>query len=157
MSDYVVFTDGGCLGNPGVGAWAFVIYENNSLLFENSGSSGLTTNNIMELTAVINALTYIQSGKQNYAEDNIVLFTDSDYVKRGISEWIPSWEKNGWRKSDGKPVKNRELWVKLDSLSESMKISWCHVSAHSGVEGNEKCDAMVKKAMQEHNEPGTLF
>lgn len=141
-----VFTDGGCSGNPGPGGWAYVLIRNGEMLTYASGSSAQTTNNIMELSAVINALE--SSILMEFNEIN--LYTDSQYVKNGITTWIFSWKKNGWKTASKDPVKNRELWEKLDILNGRIKVNWCWVKGHAGIKYNEMCDSLVRKEMQKY-------
>ena len=103
----LIYTDGGCSGNPGPGGWAFVVSENGEIKEYRSGGDKATTNNKMELTAVINALKYAKS----IEERDVTILTDSQYVKNGITQWIISWKKNGWRTSGKAPVKNMEYWM----------------------------------------------
>lgn len=141
-----IFTDGGCSGNPGPGGWAYVLIRNGEMLTYASGSSAQTTNNIMELSAVINALE--SSILMEFNEIN--LYTDSQYVKNGITTWIFSWKKNGWKTASKDPVKNRELWEKLDILNGRIKVNWCWVKGHAGIKYNEMCDSLVRKEMQKY-------
>ena len=141
-----IFTDGGCSGNPGPGGWAYVLIKNGEMLTYASGSSAQTTNNIMELSAVINALE--SSILMEFNEIN--LYTDSQYVKNGITTWIISWKKNGWKTASKDPVKNRELWEKLDILNGRIKVNWCWVKGHAGIKYNEMCDSLVRKEMQKY-------
>ncbi len=141
-----IFTDGGCSGNPGPGGWAYVLIKNGEMLTYASGSSAQTTNNIMELSAVINALE--SSILMEFNEIN--LYTDSQYVKNGITTWIFSWKKNGWKTASKDPVKNRELWEKLDILNGRIKVNWCWVKGHAGIKYNEMCDSLVRKEMQKY-------
>ncbi len=141
-----VFTDGGCSGNPGPGGWAYVVIRNGEMLTYASGSSPQTTNNIMELSAVINALE--SCILMDFDEVNI--YTDSQYVKNGITTWIFSWKKNGWKTASKDPVKNRELWEKLDNLNSRIKVNWCWVKGHAGIKYNEMCDSLVRKEMQKY-------
>jgi ribonuclease HI len=140
METITIYTDGGCSGNPGPGGWAFVMLRDGQ---ETTGSGGEanTTNNRMELEAVISALTL--AGK-TAAGAPIELWTDSQYVKNGITQWIKSWRKNGWRTADKKPVKNRELWEVLDALTTRLSPTFSWVKGHAGHEYNERCDAMVQ-------------
>jgi ribonuclease HI len=140
METITIYTDGGCSGNPGPGGWAFVMLAEGG---ETTGSGGEanTTNNRMELEAVISALTL--AGKSAPGA-TINLWTDSQYVKNGITQWIKSWKKNGWRTADKKPVKNRELWEVLDALTERLSPTFSWVKGHAGQEYNERCDAMVQ-------------
>ncbi len=141
-----IFTDGGCSGNPGPGGWAYVLIRNGEMLTYASGSSAQTTNNIMELSAVINAL----ESAILMEFDNINIYTDSQYVKNGITTWVFSWKKNGWKTSSKDPVKNRELWENLDNLNGRIKVNWCWVKGHAGIKYNEMCDSLVRKEMQKY-------
>ena len=136
-----VFTDGGCSGNPGPGGWAYVVLENGSVVTYSSGGKRNTTNNIMELTAVIEA---IKTCKLMGAE-LISISTDSQYVKNGITQWIFNWKKNGWKTASKDPVKNRDLWEQLDELNLSCKIQWNWVKGHAGIKYNEMCDSLVRQ------------
>ena len=145
MADRIdIFTDGGCSGNPGPGGWAYVILENNRILTCSSGGAEHTTNNIMELSAVINALEACILMQMN----KVFVSTDSQYVKNGITQWINNWKKNGWKTSNKDPVKNRVLWERLDKLDNSVNVTWCWVKGHAGIKYNEMCDSMVRKEMQ---------
>ena len=135
-----IYTDGGCSGNPGPGGWAFVVSENGALSFSSSGGEKETTNNKMELTAVINALKYAKEK----GEKEIIVLTDSQYVKNGITLWIHSWKKNGWRTSSKGVVKNIDYWLELDALNSSLNVNWNWVKGHAGIEGNEECDRLVR-------------
>ena len=135
-----IYTDGGCSGNPGPGGWAFAVSDMGKLVETRSGGDGATTNNKMELTAVINALKYaLEKG-----EKDVTILTDSQYVKNGITQWIFSWKRNGWRTSGKAPVKNVEYWVELDALNAKLSVNWSWVKGHAGIEGNEECDRLVR-------------
>ena len=142
--DLTIHTDGSCLGNPGPGGWAahcihFTIYD---------GCGPKTTNNIMELTAVIKALEKLKEINYN-THAHICIFTDSNYVKNGISSWVKNWVKNNWKTSTGQPVKNKELWEKLYNLSKDYsKIEWKWVKAHNGDPNNEKVDSLARKCAE---------
>ena len=136
----VIYTDGGCSGNPGPGGWAFVVSENGEIREYRSGGDQSTTNNKMELTAVINALEYAKAN----GERDVVILTDSQYVKNGITVWIHSWKKNGWRTSSKAPVKNVEYWVTLDKLNDELNVDWQWVKGHAGIVGTEECDRLVR-------------
>jgi len=125
-----VYTDGSCLGNPGPGGWA-VIGPN----FELSGGCKHTTNNAMELTAALKCLEHTQG-------QELTLYTDSCYVKNGITKWILNWKKNGWKTAAGQPVKNRELWIQIDDLS-GPHVKWQWVKAHNGHPFNEAADKLA--------------
>jgi len=134
-----VYTDGSCLENPGKGGWAAIII-NDSGRIEIKGSKENTTNNQMELTAPIMALKKIPQGSK------VQIFTDSKYVKSGITEWIYNWKKNGWKTADKKEVKNKNLWTELDDLSNAFDIEWIWVKAHSTDELNNEVDLLAKDA-----------
>lgn len=140
MKEIDVFTDGGCSGNPGPGGWAFVLISEKKLISTSSGGEKLTTNNKMELTAVINAVKTCQV----VSAEEIHIFTDSQYVRSGITQWISGWKKNGWKTSSKDPVKNKELWIELDELNSKEKITWNWVKGHAGIEYNEMCDNLVQ-------------
>lgn len=136
-----IWTDGSCLGNPGPGGWAFVATDGKNTA-ERSGGERDTTNNRMELTAVIRALT----AARRHSE--IELHTDSQYVKNGTQSWLKKWKKNNWRTADKKPVKNQDLWMQLDELSDAIKIHWHWVRGHNGNEMNERCDELARTAAE---------
>lgn len=146
MDKINVFTDGGCSGNPGPGGWAFVLINNGNVISTSSGGEADTTNNKMELEAVINAISTCKI----IGAEEIIINTDSQYVKNGITTWIFNWKKNGWRTASKDPVKNQELWQELDSLVSEQNITWNWVKGHAGIEYNELCDSMVKKEMQKY-------
>ena len=141
-----IYTDGACIGNPGPGGWAAVILTENKKK-ELFGGEKLTTNNRMELTAAIKALEYCnaQDGKQPTLKQ-IRVYTDSSYVKDGITNWINNWEKNNWKTADKKNVKNVDLWKKLKELSSLNQIEWFWVKGHSNNPMNELADKLAKKA-----------
>jgi ribonuclease HI len=141
-----IYTDGACTNNPGPGGWAAIIIENNKekKIF---GGEKLTTNNRMELTAAIKALEYCRTQEEKQLSlKNIKIFTDSNYVKDGITIWINSWEKNNWKTADKKNVKNVDLWKKLKDLTKSKQIDWHWVKGHSNNPMNDLVDALAKKA-----------
>jgi len=141
-----IHTDGGCTGNPGPGAWAFVIRSGPEKL-ERSGFEPLTTNNRMELTAVRRALEELASHPQ-WKESAVTITTDSQYVQKGITDWIHTWVKNGWKTSAKKPVKNAELWTALWKLSRERAVEWNWVMGHSGDRWNEVCDRLVQEEIK---------
>lgn len=146
MARIDIFTDGGCSGNPGPGGWAFVVLSDGQLITTSSGSNEHTTNNIMELNAVINALDVCTI--MGFSDVN--LHTDSQYVKNGITDWIKSWKARGWKTASKDPVKNRELWEKLDGLNSKLNVTWTWVKGHAGIKYNEMCDSMVRTEMQKY-------
>jgi ribonuclease HI len=141
MESVVIYTDGGCSGNPGPGGWAFVMSLPAEGEILGSGGEDQTTNNRMELRAVISAL---EESERRAPGASVTVITDSQYVKNGITSWIASWKRNGWRTADKKPVKNKELWEELDLVNERVRPKYEWVKGHVGVEGNEHCDAMVQ-------------
>ena len=140
-----IWTDGGCLGNPGPGAWAFVLRSQQGME-ERSGFHGQTTNNRMELTAVREALREL-AGRAQWKGLPVTISTDSQYVQKGITVWIQAWVRNGWKTSAKKPVKNKELWSDLWELSRDLPIQWRWVLGHAGDEMNERCDQLVQEAI----------
>lgn len=136
-----IYTDGSCLNNPGNGGWAAIINDNEKIK-KISGSVKDTTNNKMELMAPIMALQEIDKNNE------IEIYTDSQYVRLGITEWIHKWIKNNWQTSKKEPVKNKELWMQLYELTKSYKIKWIWVKAHAGNALNEEVDLLAKKAAE---------
>ena len=134
-----IYTDGSCLENPGNGGWAAIIIDDVKKT-EIKGSKKNTTNNQMELFAPIEALKKIPKGSK------VQIFTDSKYVKSGITEWIHNWKKNGWKTANKQQVKNKELWTKLDLLTNEFEIDWNWVKAHSTDELNNKVDLIAREA-----------
>ncbi len=134
-----IYTDGSCLENPGNGGWAAIIIDDGKKT-QIKGSKKNTTNNQMELLAPIEALKKIPKGSE------VQIFTDSIYVKSGITEWIHNWKMNGWKTADKKPVKNKELWEELDLLNNEFEISWNWVKAHSTDQLNNEVDLIAREA-----------
>ena len=139
---YKIYTDGACSGNPGPGGWGAVIFDQDNKQKNISGSEKNTTNNRMELLAAIMSLKKIKSNSE------VIIFTDSTYVKNGITEWMKNWKKNGWKNSSKKPVKNKDLWEKLDKLCEANSVSWKWVKGHSTNEFNNLADELATKAIK---------
>jgi ribonuclease HI len=135
-----IYTDGACRGNPGPGGWAAVLFAGGREK-EISGAQLHTTNNRMELQAVIEAL---QALKRPLA---VRLYTDSQYVRRGILEWLPQWKARGWKTADKKPVKNQDLWQLLETAAARHRIEWHWVPGHAGIPGNERCDVLANAAI----------
>ena len=135
-----IYTDGACRGNPGPGGWAALLGCGDRER-EISGAETLTTNNRMELTAVIRALEALKRPVRAR------VFTDSEYVRRGITEWLPAWKARGWRTADRRPVKNQDLWEQLDRLAAAHQLEWHWVPGHAGVPGNERVDRLANEAI----------
>ena len=140
MSIVEIYTDGACRGNPGPGGWGALLSSGEHRK-ELSGAEPLTTNNRMELTAVIRALEALKRPTEAR------IFTDSEYVRRGITAWVKSWKARGWKTADRKPVKNQDLWERLDALAAGHKIEWRWVKGHSGIPGNERVDQLANEAI----------
>ena len=141
-----IYTDGACVGNPGPGGWAAIILVENEKK-ELFGGEKLTTNNRMELTAAIKALEYCANQEEKQLSlKNVRIFTDSTYVKEGITVWINNWEKNNWKTADKKNVKNVDLWKKLKELIQSNQVEWNWVKGHSEDAMNNLADKLAKKA-----------
>jgi len=138
---YIIYTDGACSGNPGPGGWGAVIFDENKNQINISGKVSSSTNNRMELMAPIMALKKIKTGSE------VTIFTDSTYVKKGITEWIKRWEKNGWKNSKKNPVKNKELWIKLNNLCLKKNITWKWIKGHSTNKYNNLADELATQAI----------
>ena len=134
-----IYTDGSCLGNPGNGGWAAIIIDDKKKI-QIKGSKKDTTNNQMELLAPIKALKKIPKGS------SVQIFTDSKYVKSGITEWIHNWKKNGWKTANKQPVKNKEFWTELDNLTNDYEIKWKWVKGHSNDILNNEVDLIAREA-----------
>ena len=134
-----IYTDGSCLGNPGNGGWAAIIIDDNKKI-QIKGSKKDTTNNQMELLAPIKALKKIPKGS------SVQIFTDSRYVKSGITEWIHNWKKNGWKTASKQPVKNKDLWTELDQMTNEFQIKWSWVKGHSTDVLNNEVDLIAREA-----------
>ena len=139
---YTIYTDGACSGNPGPGGWGAVIFDNDNKQKNISGSEENTTNNRMELSAAIMALEEVNKNSE------ITIYTDSSYVKNGITEWVLKWRENGWKNSNKEPVKNKDLWEKLVNLCEQNTINWKWVKAHASNKYNNLADELATKAIK---------
>ncbi len=165
----IVYTDGGCKGNPGPGGWAYVMRFGDRYR-EDYGAEHATTNNRMELTAIIMALSFLDdrinsvrqaqldgsSSRAPWTNAPINVFTDSLYVKNGITTWIIDWKKRGWKTAAKKPVMNQELWQRLDTLCQKLNPSFEWVEGHAGNADNERCDTLVGLAIEELKRTGTV-
>ena len=136
-----IWTDGACSGNPGPGGWGALLTWNGHEK-ELKGGEALTTNNRMELTAAAEALEALKRGSE------VDLYTDSQYVRSGITSWIDGWKRNGWKTADRKPVKNAELWQRLDAARQRHKIKWHWVRGHADTEGNIRADELARAGME---------
>jgi ribonuclease HI len=141
-----IYTDGACSGNPGPGGWGVVVYFADDSVHEMGGGEPQTTNNRMEMQAAIAALEFLKSSAQR---DPVILYTDSEYVMKGITQWIVGWKKKGWKTSAGKPVLNQDLWQILDGLNSRagvnlVPVEWRYVRGHSGNVGNDRCDTIAR-------------
>ena len=143
--DYIIYTDGACLGNPGPGGWAAILINTKAEKKKIYGSNESTTNNRMELTAVIEAMKFVPK------DSNIIIFTDSKYVINGIEIWIKKWKTKKWLNSNNKAVKNKDLWIILDDLKDQFHIQWKWVKGHSGDENNEAVDYLARNEAKKLN------
>jgi ribonuclease HI len=135
-----LYTDGACSGNPGPGGWGVVVYFLDGSIYELGGAEAETTNNRMELQAAIAALKLLTVFGQT---ETVTLYTDSEYVKKGITQWVKGWKNKGWKTTQGKPVLNQDLWETLDQLNGGI-VKWEYVRGHAGDVGNERCDAIAR-------------
>lgn len=147
----IIYTDGGCRGNPGIGAWgAILLSDKHNLRLEIGESEEHTTNNKMEMQAAIKALERLKHSH------NIKLYSDSAYLVNGMNSWIYSWQKNNWIKSDRKPVENKDYWLKLIELSKKHSIEFIKVKGHSSNKENNRADEIVNILMDEHIKNGSI-
>ena len=140
MTDVTIYADGACRGNPGPGGWGALLSSGKQVK-ELSGAEPATTNNRMEMTAVIQALAALKRPV------NATVYTDSQYVIKGMTEWVGSWMARGWKTADKKPVKNQDLWEELDRQEARHRVTWHWVKGHSGVPGNERVDQLANIAI----------
>ena len=143
MKTVIIYTDGACKGNPGPGGWGALLRWNGHEK-KLCGGETLTTNNRMELMAAIMALESLREPCE------ATLYTDSVYVKQGLNAWLPNWKARGWRTADKKPVKNQDLWQRLDSAAARHRIDWRWVKGHAGDPGNEAADQLANQGLEEH-------
>jgi ribonuclease HI len=149
MHEVTIYTDGACKGNPGPGGWGawLVSGAHDKELW---GGQPQTTNNRMEMTAVIEALAALKS------RSSVDLHLDSEYVRQGITNWIHNWKRRGWRTADGKPVKNEDLWRRLDDLAQAHQVRWHWVKGHNGHPGNERADSLANRGVASLRERDTV-
>ena len=147
---YILYTDGGCRGNPGKGGWGYHLITNENKIIEDCGFEKYTTNNKMEMAAVLEGCSRIPYSS------TVTIYTDSTYVKNGITKWILNWKQNNWQTSAKKPVKNQKYWVALDDLNKHYNITWKWVKGHANIYGNERADALANQAMDQ-NSSNTLI
>ncbi|MEY4615253.1 MAG: hypothetical protein RJB66_213 [Pseudomonadota bacterium] len=136
-SSHIVYSDGACSGNPGIGGWAFIHWTPNNMVREGSGCDPSTTNNRMEMTGALEALRSIPRG------ESIIVLTDSVYLIRGITQWIFGWQRRGWKNAEGKDVLNKDIWEELARACRDKKIEWRYVRGHTGIAGNERVDELA--------------
>jgi len=148
---YIVYSDGACSGNPGPGGWAWVALAGGEIR-EGYGGETVTTNNRMELIGAIEGLAGIQARLTSgeLKPGRVEVRTDSQYVKNGVTSWMPAWKRNGWRTASKAPVKNRDLWERLDTLSAALSARYTWVEGHSGEAWNERCDELARRGVDEH-------
>lgn len=135
-----VYTDGACTGNPGPGGWGVVVYFTDGTIYEQGGNEARTTNNRMEMQAAIAALKLVAAAPQSVS---VTLYTDSEYLIKGVTAWVKGWKKKGWKTAKGQDVLNKDLWETLDQLN-SQTVQWQHVRGHAGNIGNERCDTIAR-------------
>ncbi len=150
MKKVVVTADGACIGNPGPGGWACIL-RFGRVAKEMYGSESRTTNNRMELRAVIEGLRALREPCE------VTLYTDSEYVQKGVTEWMPRWKLNGWKKRDKKSVVNQDLWVELDRVTQPHQIRWEWVRGHANHKDNLRCDFLANRAAREQSSSGGLI
>jgi ribonuclease HI len=138
--EVVIYSDGACRGNPGPGGWAALLIKGGNER-ELSGAEAATTNNRMELTAVLRALEALKRPVRAR------VYTDSEYVRKGITEWLANWKKRGWKTADRKPVRNQDLWQALDAAAAAHHVDWRWVKGHAGIPGNERVDELARRAI----------
>jgi ribonuclease HI len=141
-----IYTDGACSGNPGPGGWGAVLRYGSHTKEIHGGEASGTTNNRMELMAAIRALESLTR------PSTVRLYTDSTYLRNGVTSWLPNWKRNGWRTADKKPVKNADLWQRLDAAVKQHQVSWRWVKGHAGHPGNERADELANQGMREARE-----
>lgn len=148
---YIIYTDGACSGNPGPGGWAWVCLAGGEIR-EGYGGEAVTTNNRMELLGAIEGLSSVKErvASGELKPSVVEVRTDSQYVKNGVTSWIASWKRNGWRTASKAPVKNKDLWERLDAISSELRARWTWVEGHAGEVWNERCDELARKGVAEN-------
>lgn len=149
MQKIRIFTDGACWPNPGLGSYGFVIVQDNEIIYEESQSQIETTNNIMELEAIIRGLKHVLSNKSLYTYDGIIVYSDSKYCISGINSWIHTWKQTDWINRKGYPVKNKEFWLELYELRKGQRIAFLWVKGHNGDPFNERADELCQEKIKE--------
>lgn len=149
MNKLKIYTDGACFPNPGLGAFAFVIVQDEKIIYEEAQYQVDTTNNIMELEAIIKGLKHVLSNKSLYTFDGLIVYSDSQYCVTGINNWIHTWKESAWRNRKGAPVKNKEFWLELDGLRHGKKIAFLWVKGHNGDPFNERADELCQAKVKE--------
>lgn len=134
---WTVWSDGSCIGNPGPGGWAAIVLQDGEEIAVLSGPEDRSTNQRMEMRAAVEGLARVPPGSR------VTLMTDSMFVINGMTKWVAGWKRKGWRKADGGPVANLELWQRLDRLASERRVTWTHVRGHAGVAMNERCDRLA--------------
>lgn len=160
MREFVLYTDGACSGNPGPGGWAFVLFDGREKVIERAHSVDQTTNNRMEMMALLEGLREIHAQMAATSEAySVVIYIDSSYVVNGCTKWISAWRRREWKTMDGKDVLNRDLWEVLDSVCRTLpsKTRWNIVPGHSGIPGNEKCDELAVRVQKERSSHDRSF
>ncbi len=137
ISTHIIYSDGACSGNPGIGGWAFIHLSKEQIVTEDSGFNPSTTNNRMEMTAALEGLRRVPVG------DSVIVLTDSVYLIRGITQWIFGWQKRGWKNAEGADILNKDLWEQLAKVCRGKKIDWRYIPGHSGFAGNERVDELA--------------
>lgn len=148
MKKLVIYTDGACWPNPGLGSYGFVIVQDDEIIYKEAQSQIETTNNIMELEAIIKALKHVLSNKSLYTYDGIIVYSDSKYCVSGINSWIHTWKLSNWKNKKGFPIKNKEFWIELDELRQNQQIIFLWVRGHNGNVFNEKADELCQEEIK---------
>lgn len=148
MKKIRIFTDGACFPNPGLGAYAFVIVQDDKIIYEESRAEMETTNNIMELSAIIRALRHVFANRTLYTFDGLIVYSDSQYCVEGINSWIHTWKASLWLNAQKKPVKNKEFWLELDELRHNRAVAFIWIKGHNGDPFNERADELCQEEIK---------